>query len=158
MSEYTYPARPEKGSTEDVRSDMALREGLRSLPVPETAPDFDARVLDALRRPAPWWQTAWASLRPVLSAAACALVVLLPLLSSADARPDRMPLPLQTASPRSTARAFSPDSIAANPNLRGDTLHPLGLPLQNRPAQVAPPEPKPAAPGRRSQLSAFLTA
>ena len=58
----------------------ALRDGLRALPVPDTTPDFDARVLDALRAPVPWWRRLWGPARPLLLGASCSLSVTLVLL------------------------------------------------------------------------------
>lgn len=65
---------------EDLETDRLLRQGLHSLPVPEAAPDFDARVHAALRQPAPWHRTLWTRLRPVLSGMACSLLITLALL------------------------------------------------------------------------------
>lgn len=61
-------------------ADVAFRQGLHQLPVPEVASDFDARVHAALRRPTPWWRLLWTQARPVLSTAACSLLVTLVLL------------------------------------------------------------------------------
>ena len=36
---------------DDLTVRQALRDGLRTLPVPDVSPDFDSRVLDALRAP-----------------------------------------------------------------------------------------------------------
>lgn len=78
-------------------ADAALRRGLSRLPVPDVASDFDARIHAALRRPTPWWRLLWTQARPVLSTAACSLLVTLVLLkgvgsserllSAADAGP-----------------------------------------------------------------------
>ena len=61
-------------------ADVAFRQGLHQLPVPDVALDFDARVHAALRRPTPWWRLLWTQARPVLSTAACSLLVTLVLL------------------------------------------------------------------------------
>ena len=58
-------------------ADAALRRGLSRLPVPDVASDFDARIHAALRRPTPWWRLLWTQARPVLSTAACSLLVTL---------------------------------------------------------------------------------
>jgi hypothetical protein len=71
------------GAPEDYQgneADVAFRQGLHQLPVPEVAADFDARVHAALRRPTPWWRLLWTQARPVLSTAACSLLVTLVLL------------------------------------------------------------------------------
>jgi hypothetical protein len=61
-------------------ADIGLREGLRSLPVPETSADFAARIHAELRQPVPWWKTLWTTARPLLSGAVCSLVVTMILL------------------------------------------------------------------------------
>jgi len=73
------------GEHEENRADVALRQGLRDLPVPETSSDFDARVHAALRRPEPWWRALWEQARPVLTTAACSLLVTLALLKGVTA-------------------------------------------------------------------------
>src|SRR5437868_1185319 len=72
---------------DDTRADAALREGLALLPVPEVSAGFDSRVFGALRNPTPWWRTIWPTLRPVLSAAACSLLVMLTVLHWASVAP-----------------------------------------------------------------------
>lgn len=68
-------------ATESTAADAALREGLGALPVPETAPDFDARVLVMLRRRAPSETNAvrgaWRAMVPVLGGAAIAAALIL---------------------------------------------------------------------------------
>ncbi len=59
----------------------ALRHGLRGLPTPVPSPDFDDRLLAALRGPRPWWQTLWPQARPVLAGAACSALLTLAALS-----------------------------------------------------------------------------
>jgi len=54
---------------------VALREGLRRMPVPEPSPDFDARVLRGALRPAPWPVRAIAAARAVAVSGACAAVL-----------------------------------------------------------------------------------
>jgi hypothetical protein len=68
------------GEYEENKADIALRLGLRGLPVPDTSSDFDARVHAALRPPPPVRQMLWTYARPVLSAAACSLLITLALL------------------------------------------------------------------------------
>src|SRR6185437_6920168 len=57
--------------------EWALRQGLRNAPSPPVSADFDARVLDALARPQTWWKAIWEQARPLLTGAACSLVVML---------------------------------------------------------------------------------
>ncbi len=83
------------GEHEENRGDYLLRQGLRSLPVPETSPDFNARVHAALRRPAPWWRTIWNRTRPVLATAACSLLVTLALLKGSNIAGTVSPLQAQ---------------------------------------------------------------
>src|SRR5580704_2151103 len=68
----------------DSRADRALYAGLRDLPTPDTAADFEARILAALAPRPPFWQTAWrVALRPALPAALCTLAGMLLLLRQA---------------------------------------------------------------------------
>jgi len=92
---------------EETRIEMALRQGLRSLPVPESSPDFNARVHAALRRPEPWWHSLWASARPVLCAGACSLAGMMALLSWATHAP--LPSTRAPATPTPAASALDLD-------------------------------------------------
>ncbi len=67
--------------------ELPLRQGLRALPTPAVSADFDERVLTALARPRPWWQTLWHQARPLLSGACCSLAVTLALASWAMQAP-----------------------------------------------------------------------
>jgi hypothetical protein len=71
----------------ETRIENALREGLRNLPVPETSPDFSARIHAALDQTPPWWRMLWIQMRPLLSGAACAAVVMLILLPTLTQTP-----------------------------------------------------------------------
>ncbi len=71
--------------------EWALRQGLRDAPSPPVSADFDARVLDALARPQPWWQALWEQARPLLTGAACSLVVTLLLVSWSQRIPTASP-------------------------------------------------------------------
>ena len=75
-------------NVEDNRADRALYAGLRDLPTPDTAADFEARILDALAPRPPFWQTAWRSiLRPALPTALCTLTGMLLLLREVQRPP-----------------------------------------------------------------------
>jgi len=93
-------------SEEDRESEanVALRLGMRGLPVPATSSDFNARVHAALVRPTPWWQVLWAHARPLVSAAACSLLITLALLRG---------LATTTADPRSLARHAGAGAVVA---------------------------------------------
>ncbi len=154
---------------EENEADRALRRGLRSLPVPALSADFDARVRAALRRPTPWWQRLWTPVRPVLSMAACSCGVTLALLHWFTAIPLVPPGPSHfgaldaVASARGRARLEALDRQIDGMELSTATLR--GLSAVERPplatqniAPPAPPEPRHAAPERRSQLATPPTA
>jgi len=71
--------------------EAALRQELRGLPCPPVSADFDARVLTALSAPPPWWQSLWQQARPLLTGAACSLVVTLLLVSWSQRVPTMLP-------------------------------------------------------------------
>lgn len=60
--------------------DRLLREGLRSVPVPEPSAEFDSNIRARLRRTEPPWRIFWESTRLFLAPAACSLAVTLALL------------------------------------------------------------------------------
>lgn len=46
--------------------DALLRQGLREIPTPVVSPDFDQRILQAVRRQQPWWWIDWRRERGLL--------------------------------------------------------------------------------------------
>jgi hypothetical protein len=66
--------------TPDEWTDMALRQGLRDLDVPEPSPDFDARVLAAVRGRSPLREMFLSYLRPALATASVSAVATLLLV------------------------------------------------------------------------------
>ncbi len=150
---------PADNLPDDLRLHQALRDGLRALPVPPVASDFDARILDALRAPVPWWQCLWEPARPLLLGASCSLLVTLALLHwtlSASVGTPR-PLPplagggqenVQAAAP---PRAPSLDSLLDRPDLRAGSLAAWTLPPPAPPDRLPQP-PRHAQAGRRSCL------
>src|SRR5438552_494397 len=152
---------------DDARADAALRGGLADLPVPVISPGFDSRVLGTLRRPTPWRTTICPTLRPVLSAAACSLLVMLTVLHWASI------VPLESRAPHSSLSAnvaSSSDSEAArkeivrdadvpnaldSPYLSAASLLPLNAPRLEALVTPAAPaaEPERSAPGRRSETA-----
>ncbi len=122
-----------------------LREALREMPTPPPSPDFDARVLAALRVPPPWWDwrawgwhALWPTLRPVVLGAGGSLgVTLLALhwtLSAPVSAPTLVPRDLAAA----PARLPSLDALLARPDLSAGTF-----------AAWAAPPPPPAPADRR---------
>ena len=133
----TPPVPPERSDP----ADAVLRAGLRALPVPQASPDFDTRVLAALRAAAPsrppWWQTLWQTchrgLRPVLGSAAFSLVGMLLLLRGTSdvpgdalgnaARPDASSQIQASAVTRAGAeRRIALDDVLDRPNLSALSL------------------------------------
>ncbi|HZT42912.1 MAG TPA: hypothetical protein VFA07_12160 [Chthonomonadaceae bacterium] len=127
---------------EETRVEMALREGLRGLPAPTVSPEFNARVHAALRRPVPWWQSLWASARPVLCAGACSLVGMLALLSWVIRAP--LPASPHPAFSAPAASAMDLDRAMERLDRAGVSLHDLSslrlLSKLNVPETTAPPE------------------
>ena len=72
---------------EEDSAESFLRLGLRELPVPEISADFEANIHAALSQPLPWWKTLWTGAKPVLSGAACSLVIMFALLPWATKMP-----------------------------------------------------------------------
>jgi hypothetical protein len=140
------------------RLDRALRDGLRALPVPEASPDFDARVLLALRAPQPWWRRLWQPARPLLLGASCSLAVTLVLLHwtlSAPTAAPRPPILGESERPvAAPARAPSLDAVLDRPDLRAGSLAAvLSAPLP-APPDRRPDPPRHAQVGRRVALVA----
>lgn len=123
-----------------------LRDALTALPTPPPSPDFDARVLAALRVPPPWWDwrawhwhLLWPALRPVMLGAGGSLgVTLLALhwtLSAPVSAPTSVPRDLAAA----PARLPPLDGLLARPNLSAGSfaawaaLPPPPVPADRRP-------------------------
>lgn len=147
---------------DDTPADRALCEGLGLLTVPQVSPGFDARVLGALKRRTPWWRTAWPTLRPVLSGAACSLLIMLAVLHwtalmPVDARAQQSSATTNLAS---TGSAIGNDmdglgALSASYLFRANALSALSLQApEQAPTAVSPlplmrPQP---APARRSEI------
>ena len=106
----------------DNQAAQALRVGLYAQPVPQVSPDFNDRVLAALRRPTPCWRVWWQSARPVAISAAGSLFLTLVLLHwSLNA-----PLPTPRITPVSLAASSAPlpslDALLNRPNLCAASL------------------------------------
>ncbi len=90
---------------EEAKIDMALRQGLRELPVPETSPEFDAWVMSAVLRPLPWWRNLIPALRPLVAGAACSTVLTFLLVRWAMQMPDTGRRSAGTTIARTTTRS-----------------------------------------------------
>ncbi len=109
--------------------DAALRDALRSLPVPPPSADFDDRVLAALNAPRPWrqrlsWRRVWQPVQPLLLGTSCSLGLTLLLLHLMLSAPLAVPAP-----PALTNLAAAPstplpplDALLDRPNLRAGSL------------------------------------
>ena len=140
---------------------LALRDGLYALPVPDTAPAFDARVLDALRAPVLWWRRLWEPARPLLLGASCSLSVTLVLLHWSLTAPAPQPTLIkppimggqERIQARGPARAPSLDRLLDRPDLRAGSL--AAAWAAPPPPDRRPPEPvRHARAGRRAALIA----
>jgi hypothetical protein len=107
-------------------ADLALRSGLRGIPVPPVSADFDARVFQQLVRPEPLMARILASargLRPALAAASltvpCVLLAVM-WLSQPSANVVAAP-----ASSARTAEALPVDQALDRPDLTPATLRRL---------------------------------
>ncbi len=136
---------------DDTRAEIALREELRALPVPEASPDFDGHVLTALHEPASWWQALWQAARPVLSGAACSSLVTLALLHWCS----QMPAEHFPARDRGGANAVARGETPDRPSLRTDLLSRhlafrllSGMDTEDPSAGKPGPVPKRVAPAR----------
>lgn len=105
-------------------SASTLAEALRSLPSPTSSPDFDDRVLAALRVPTPWWQHLWQPAKPLLLSISGSCVLTLLLLHTALHGPAAAPpLPPAALSALAAARRVpSIDTLLDQPNLCAGSL------------------------------------
>ena len=115
--------------------DMGLREGLRSLPVPEPSAAFDARILDALQDDRPGWLRFWITIRPTFSAAACSLALTLVFIHWSS-----MTSVAQLPMSQATGKPVQLDEQALDTsNLCGATLLRLSTILQAPPPATGSP-------------------
>lgn len=111
-----------------IPEDAALRDALRSLPVPVPSMGFDDRVLAALNAPRPWWQglswrRVWQPVQPLLLGTSCSLGLTLLLLHLTLSAPLTAPA---LSAPVLTNLAAAPmpplDALLDRPNLRAGSL------------------------------------
>ena len=130
--------------------ETALREGLHAQTLPAVSPDFDARVLAALRVSSPWWQRLWQPAQPLLVGASFSLIVTLLCLHwslSAPIAPNLAPSPpLLAARP-----APSLDALLDRPNLTAGAL----AAAWNEPPAPTPPAGRPPEPRRHAQTFSY---
>ncbi len=138
---------------DDNQIDGVLRYGLQAQPVPQLGPDFDEIVLAALRSRRPWWQSLWFSARPIVSAAACSMIVMLAVSHWALQPPARVsvssPAPVTAPMPsQAGVTTVMLDKALDQPNLQFGTF--ARLLEQYRPnANISPPLRSPrSAPSR----------
>lgn len=162
VSEVT--ARNARGRKDDlvdnVEMTAILRQGLSALPVPDISPDFDDRILQALKARPSRWQDLLLATRAGLPGAACALLVMLVLIrmtGSALQTADRMDThtsPAMAAREESAGRAILAqfDSSFGAPVSRVEMLRSPRRPAPVSPAVVPPtPANPPNTSKRRSQ-------
>jgi len=135
--------------------ELLLRDGLQAQFIPETSPDFDARVLAALRVTPPWWQRLWPHVwqpaQPLLAGASFSLVVTLIGLHwslSAPVGSNFAPPLLGAGGPPVAARpAPSLDALLSRPNLTAGSL----AAAWSEPPASLPPVDRPPEPRRHAQ-------
>ena len=101
----------------DPEMDMALREGLRSVAAPVAGPDFDARVLGALEKRAPWWHVLRSTLKPAFGGAAFSLIATLFIVNWALREPGK-----STPGHSSSITTVSIEKALDSPNLTSASL------------------------------------
>ena len=132
--------------TDDAPLDAALRDGLRSLPVPTVSPDFDTRILAALQRPLPLWKRLWQPAQPLLAGASFSLIATLICLHWSLSAPVAQP-PQALSQPILAAHPTpSLDALLDRPNLSAASL----AFYWNAPPQAPTPANRPE-PRRRAQ-------
>lgn len=144
-----------------------LGNALRRVRVPEPSADFDDRVIAALRARRTWWQALLLAARPVASAAACSLVVMLaalhwalPANSSSSQHPQPAPLSAPVAPAQDTVTLAALNKALDRPDLRFGTIDLLFAastppePAANSRAPANPPPAgRPPAPPKRDSLA-----
>ena len=117
-------------------SDRALTEGLRNLPSPEPSPDFNSRVIEGLRKPEPWWQVVLPRIRPLISGAACSLILTVVIARWALNAPESR-AQVHPAAEHSTVAL---EEALDRPDLRAGTLARLSIDRKDvPPIPVSPP-------------------
>lgn len=136
---------------DDTQLEIGLREGLRNLPVPETSPDFAARIHTALEQTPSWWQTLWLQARPLLSGGVCAAGIMLLLLPTLTQMPSAAPS--DSSGRRATLVAL--DAMLDRPDLSASSLREFyRKPSRSATRTAKPPAAAPSAPpARRSPES-----
>ncbi len=154
--------------------DVLLRRGLRDLPSPTVAADFDDAVLASVRQPRPWWQSLWMSASPMLSGGACAFVAVVALvvtmthLSPPDATmgtniaAPSSPVARQIEAP-ATSVAFDIDRLIDKANLRSSDvwtirMQPVARPKSTLERRPNTPIDKPRGVGMRPFRTSSLIA
>ena len=130
----------------ESESDVALRESLRLLPAPDVSSDFNARIHAALQQPTPWRQMLWTHARPVLSGAACSLLIMLTLLkalSTAATTPQHLLHPAAAGATLAYRTRERMDELVRSNDLTAASLNGLGAlrgprPLKQRPQHEPP--------------------
>ncbi len=127
-----------------------LADALLSLPVPPPSAGFDARVLAALRVPAPWWRRWWQPAQPLLLGASGSLALTLLLLHFTLTGPQTAPSPMpisvrNLAAAPSSGSLPSVDALLDRPGLCAGSLTAAwpSPPLSEPATEQAPRKPEP---------------
>lgn len=141
---------------EETALHNALRDGLRALPFPETSPNFDDRVLIALRAPQPWWQRVCQPAKPLLLSASCSLAVMLLALHWTLSAPVSLAPPERGDGRQAAAPVHLPslDALLDQPHLSAGSLtlwDGLLAPHASGAGQPSSPDSRPE-PHRRAQV------
>lgn len=108
--------------TAPLETTPTLAESLRGLPVPTPSPDFDSRVLAALRVPVPWWQWLWQPAQPLLLGASGSCGLTLLLLHLTLSAPQTAPLLPVSVPAVASAPLPSVDALLDRPGLCAGSL------------------------------------
>lgn len=137
-----------------------LAEALRSLPAPALSPDFDARVLAALRVPVPWWRRLWQPVQPLLIGASGSLAVTLLLLHFTLSGPPTVPTPtpvsVQNLAAAPPASLPSVDTLLDRPGLCAGSLT-AAWPSSLLPEPASEQAPRKPEPRRRAEVVRRVT-